>query len=59
MHALNLFVDECDQDCKNYVDSFKEWYDQMVVKLLYNEKRLNSEKYKISGKFDIGRPNER
>lgn len=53
MHALNLFVDEYDEDCKNYVDSFKEWYDSMVVKLLYNEKRLNSAKYRISGKFDM------
>lgn len=53
MHALNLFVDDYDEDCKNYVESFKSWYDLMVVKLHYNELRLNSAIYRISGKFDM------
>ncbi len=53
MYALNLFLSDIDEDCKNYFNSFKEWYDSFVVKLLYNELRINSEKYLLTGKFDL------
>lgn len=52
-HALNLFVDEPDESCKPYVDSFKNWFDVMVDKVYYTELRLNHPLYKISGKFDM------
>lgn len=52
-YALGLFVAEVDDDCKNYFEVFKEWFDEMVVKVLYTEKRLNSPTYRISGAFDM------
>jgi hypothetical protein len=52
-HALNLFVAEVDEDCKNYVDVFKTWFDEMVVKVVHTEVRLNSPTYRISGAFDL------
>jgi hypothetical protein len=53
MHALNLFVCDYDEDCKNYVESFKEWFDEMVESVVHNEVRMNSKKYRVSGKFDM------
>lgn len=53
MHALGLFVEEYDQDCKNYVEAFKKWFDEWVVEVLFMEVRLNHEKYRISGKPDM------
>jgi hypothetical protein len=53
LYALNLLLCEPDDDCKNYLESFKEWFDTSVTKLLMNEKRINSEKYRLSGKFDM------
>jgi hypothetical protein len=52
-HALNLFLGEIDEDCKNYVEVFKQWFDSRVEKVICAEKRLNSPTYKISGKFDL------
>lgn len=52
-YALNLFLTEIDEDCKNYFEVFKIWFDNTVQKVLYAEKRLNSTKYRISGAFDI------
>lgn len=52
-HALGLFVTEVDDDCKNYFDVFKEWFDEMVVKIVHTEVRLNSPTYRISGAFDL------
>ncbi len=52
-HALNLFVDEPDEECKEYVNSFKKWFDTMVDKVYHTELRLNHPIYKFSGKFDM------
>lgn len=52
-HALGLFIEDCDEDCKNYVDAFKKWFDTMVEKVIHAEIRLNSATYRISGKFDM------
>ena len=52
-HALGLFVEEIEEDCKNYVEVFKTWFDEMVTKVLHTEVRLNSERYRISGAFDL------
>ena len=52
-HALSLFVEEPDEECKLYVDSFKKWFDLMVDKVYHTEMRLNHPTYKFSGKFDM------
>lgn len=52
-HALGLFVEDIDEDCKNYVMAFKEWFDEMVVDIIHTEIRLNSPSYRISGAFDL------
>jgi hypothetical protein len=52
-HALGLFIEECDADCKNYVEVFKKWFDSMVMKVHHTEVRLNSPTFKISGAFDM------
>jgi|SRR5271169_993228 len=53
MYANNLFIDDIDDDCKGYIQSFKPWWDEMVVKLIYSEQRINNDQFKISGKFDF------
>ncbi len=46
-HALNLFVADVDDDCKNYFDAFKGWFDEMVEQVLHVEIPLSSDKYKF------------
>ena len=52
-YALGLFVEDIDNDCKNYVEVFKKWFDQTVEKILFTETRLNSPTLKVSGQFDL------
>lgn len=53
LHAMNLFLDEVDEDCKNYVDAFKKWFDVFVDQVVMIEERINSSKYKLSGAVDL------
>ena len=52
-HALGLFVEECAPECKNYVESFKKWFDEMVFHVESTEQRVNSEEYRLSGCVDL------
>lgn len=52
-HALNLFVEDVDDDCKNYVDVFKIWFKEMIQEVVYTEVRCNSSFYRVSGAFDM------
>jgi len=52
-YAQDLFVEDCDEDCKNYFDSFKAWFDEMVVQVISTEQRLNSPHYRLSGCVDL------
>lgn len=52
-HALGLFVTEVDEDCKNYFEAFQRWFDKMVTKVIMLETRINSDKYMLSGAFDM------
>jgi hypothetical protein len=52
-HALGLFVEECDADCKNYFHSFRRWFDEMVCHTYVTEQRLNSEDMRLSGAVDM------
>lgn len=53
LYVRNLLIDDPDDDCRNYVDSFKDWFDSMVDDVIMIEERMNSEKYRLSGKFDL------
>ena len=52
-HALGLFVADVDEDCKNYFNVFKVWFDEMVEKVLHSEKRMNSPTLRLSGAMDM------
>jgi hypothetical protein len=52
-YANNIFLADIDEDCQYYVNAFIDWYDLNCVKLLYSEKRLYHDLYKITGKFDL------
>lgn len=53
LYARNLLIEEPDEDCKVYVEAFKEWFDNTVDDVVLIEERLNSPTYRISGKFDL------
>lgn len=52
-YANNIFLADIDEDCQGYVNSFIEWYDDNVVKLLYSEQRLYDDIDMFTGKFDM------
>lgn len=53
MYMLNLFVTDVDEDCKNYFNAFKKWFDDTVTTVLYVEKRINNDNLRISGQIDL------
>lgn len=53
MYALNLLVVDVDEDCKGYVESFKQWFDDNVVRVLMASNRLNSSQLRLSGELDL------
>ena len=53
IHAENLVIDTADNDCKPYLTSFINWFESVVGDVIYNELRLNCEKIKVSGQFDM------
>ncbi len=52
-YANNIFLAEVDEDCQGYVDSFIQWYDDNVVKLLYSEERIYDDATMTTGRFDL------
>lgn len=52
-HALSLFVDEPPENCKPYIESFKKWFDEMVLEIYSTELRINDGDYRVSGQFDL------
>ena len=52
-HALSLFVDEPPENCKPYIDSFKKWYNEIVMEVFSTEQRVSHPGYLISGQFDL------
>lgn len=53
LYARRLLIDEVDNDCKNFVDSFSSWFDSYVSKTVALETRLYSDSLKITGQFDL------
>lgn len=53
LYARNLLIEEPDEDCKVYFEAFKEWFDNAIEHVELIEERINSAKYKLTGKFDL------
>lgn len=53
LHASSLFIPEIDEDCKPYFEAFIKWFDSTVKETVCLEQRINSQKYKLSGKCDM------
>jgi hypothetical protein len=53
LYARNLLLLDPDADCKPYVDAFKQWFDKTVTTVAHLPQRINSEKLKLSGEFDM------
>lgn len=53
LYVQNLLIEEPVPECKKYVDSFIQWFDENVEAVEGLEERLNHEVHKISGKYDM------
>lgn len=55
MHAKGLLFDMCmvDDDCKNYVECFKKWFDDNVSDVIFTERRFYDDEYKLTGCVDL------
>jgi hypothetical protein len=53
LYANGLLFQEIDEDCKNYVDCFKEWFDKNVQEVVAVEERFFCEELKITGQVDL------
>src|SRR5690606_8090596 len=52
-YAQGLFVEVMDEDCKNYVEAFKVWFDSTVSEVIFTEQRINHAGYRLSGAVDM------
>ena len=52
MYSKGIFFVEED-DCKNYVEQFKKWFDEYVGTVLSTEHRLYDDKLKLTGQIDM------
>lgn len=52
-YILNIFIDEVDEDCKPYFDSFVRWFDEYVDLVLGVEIRLYHQQLKFTGQVDL------
>lgn len=53
LYARDLLISDIDDDCKNYFYCFKKWFDEFVSEVVSLEERITSDKYKLSGKYDM------
>lgn len=53
LYARNLLIEEPDDDCIVYVNAFKQWFDNSIEHVELMEERINSAKYRLTGKFDL------
>lgn len=53
LYSRHFLFEEVDEDCKNYVDSFKRWFDAEVEEIMMIENRINNPLYMLSGKIDL------
>lgn len=52
LYSKSLLIEDPTPDCKKYVDSFIEWFDTYVDRVVFSEKRINCAKLRLSGRFD-------
>ena len=53
LYAQNMLVEEPDEECIGYVQSYIEWFDNRMDKVINLEERLNHRDLKISGRYDL------
>lgn len=46
-YALNLFLGDVDDDCKNYFDAYREWFDAMVKEVIHVEIPIESSAFRL------------
>ncbi len=52
-YALHLWIPAVPDNCVGYFDSFKRWFDAMVVKVVAVEKRIVHPVYHYTGQLDL------
>ena len=52
MYAKGLWC-VVDDDCVNYVDAFKKWFDDNVREVIFTERRFYNDQYMITGQIDM------
>lgn len=52
-YSKNLVMPFVEENLKGYFESFKNWFDKYVEKVVLTELRINDYFYKVSGKFDF------
>lgn len=53
LYMGNLLIEEIDENCKNYVNAFIDWFDKTVQNVIFIEKRIYDDDYMITGKADV------
>lgn len=53
LYIKNLLIEPVDEDCKPYFESFVQWYDFVVDKVLHVEKRFYCDDWRITGQVDL------
>lgn len=51
--AHNPFLTDVDPDCKPYFEAFCRWFESMVDKVIFTERRIYDLELKITGKPDL------
>jgi hypothetical protein len=52
-YALGFPVVGLQDDCRGFLDSFRQWFDAYVERVLFAEKRLHCKTYYFHGKADL------
>ena len=53
LYAQSLLIGEVDDDCKGFVESFKNWFDNVVDEVVSFEERLFDEEHRLTGQYDL------
>lgn len=53
LYASNMLFEEIDEDCSQYVNAFKIWFDENVIEVISLEKRLYCHDIKLQGQSDM------
>ena len=53
LYAQSLLIEEIDEDCKGFVESFKKWMDVAKPEIISLEERLYDHDYRLTGAYDM------